>query len=104
MIARFNHEVVLSGQEAEAVSERLMAMLKDRGRRQLLVDFGNVKSLSSLMLGKLVQLNRVADSGGVKLALFNLRPDVHGILEVTRLTLILRVYGTEEEALQGMTH
>jgi anti-sigma B factor antagonist len=101
IVARFSREVILSGPEADAIDERLTALLGEVGQRPLLVDFGNVRSLTSFMLGNLVGLNRAADSAGVRLALFNLRPDVREIFEVTRLHLILRLYGSESEALQG---
>jgi anti-anti-sigma factor len=100
-VARFTREVVLSGEEATAAAERLTALLAEVGQRSLLIDFGNVRSLTSFMLGKLVGLSRAAESAGARLALFNLRPDVRGILEVTRLNLLLRLYGSESEALQG---
>jgi anti-anti-sigma factor len=100
-VARFTREVVLSGRAAEAATERLTALLAEPGRRQLLVDFGNVRSLSSLMLGKLVRLSRTAETAGVQLALFNVQPVVREILEVTGLHRIVSLYGSESEALQG---
>jgi anti-anti-sigma factor len=102
VVARFTREAVLSGPEAEAAAERLTALVAAVGPRPLLVDFGQVLSLSSLMLGKLVKLCRTADAAGVRLVLFNLRPDIRDILEVTRLALLLRLYGSEAEALQGL--
>src|SRR5438309_2191271 len=85
VVARFTRELVLSGPVAEAAAERLTALLAESGGGPLLVDFGNVLSLSSFILGKLAGLSRAADSAGVWLALFNLRPDVRGVLEITRL-------------------
>jgi anti-anti-sigma factor len=101
VVVRFRREVVLTGPEAEAAAEQLTALLAEVGQRPLLVDFGNVRSLSSFMLGKLVGLSRAAGSAGARLALFNLRPDVRGILEVTGVNLLLCLYGGEAEALQG---
>jgi anti-sigma B factor antagonist len=77
----------------------LMALMAELGRRPLLVDFGKVRSLTSLMLGKLIGLNRAAESAGARLAIFNLRPDVRDILEVTRLNLVLSIYNDEPDAL-----
>jgi anti-sigma B factor antagonist len=94
-VARFTREIVLAGQLAEAVGDRLAALLAGR----LVVDFANVRSLSSLMLAKLVTLNRAAAG---RLALCNLRPDVREIMEVTRLTVILRIYAGEQDALASV--
>jgi anti-anti-sigma factor len=100
VVARFPQELTLSGPVAEAAADRLMALLAESGQRPLLVDFGNVRSLTSLMIGSLVRLGRTADAQRVRLGLFNLRPEVRSILEVTRLNLLLRLYGDESDALQ----
>lgn len=100
-VARFNREVVLTGQQADAAGTELIALLAGPGPPRLALDFGNVESLSSLMLGKLVQVNRSAETRGGRFVLFNLRPAVREILEVSRLTLILLVYAGEQEAVKS---
>jgi anti-sigma B factor antagonist len=85
VVARFTREVVLSGSQADAAAAELRPLLAEPGQRPLLADFGNVRSLSSMMLGQLTGLNRAADAAGVRLELFNLRPDVREIFKVTRL-------------------
>src|SRR5271166_4671477 len=85
-VARFNREVVISGRLAETVGDQLMDLLAGPARGRVLLDFANVKSLSSLILGKLVLLNRAAEGAGGRLALCNLRPDIYEIMDVTRLT------------------
>jgi len=99
-VARFVPDVVLTGQEAQAIAEHLLALLAEPGRR-LLLDFANVRSLSSLMLGKLVEFKRAAESAGGRVALCSPQPDVRAILELTRLTRVLPVYPGEQEALQS---
>jgi anti-anti-sigma factor len=100
-VARFSSEVTLTGQQAEAVAEELRSLLKDFGSRRLLVDFSNVASLASLMLGKLVNLNREAEAVGGRLALCNLKPVIYEIFDVTRLSKILAIYRSESEALMS---
>jgi anti-sigma B factor antagonist len=101
IIARFTQRLVLSGPVAEVVAKQLMELLPELGSRRLLIDFGNVQSLTSLMLGKLVRLNHATEAAGARLALFNLSPVLREILEVSRMNLILLLYDTEAEALQG---
>lgn len=100
LIARFTREVSLCGEVAETVAERLVSFLSESSR-PLLVDFGNVQSLTSYMLGQLVMLNRKAEAAGKRFALFNLSPYVRQILEVSRLNLILSLYDDESSALRG---
>jgi anti-sigma B factor antagonist len=101
IIARFTRPVSLCGQVADAAAEKLMSLLAETGRRRLLIDFGNVESLTSFMLGKLVTLNRTAESAGRRMALFNVPPYVRQILEVSRLTLLLSLFEDESAALAG---
>ena len=100
VIARFPQEMVLSGTRAEAAGKQLMDLLGESDGR-LLVDFGNVQGLTSLMIGELVKVSRAARAPGKKFALFNLRDDVREILTITGLRDTLGLYGNEQEALQG---
>ena len=100
IVARFTREVVLSGQVAESAAERLQSLLPDLGHRRLLVDFGNVASLTSLMLVKLIRLNQATEAAGGRLALFNVPPIIRDIFDVTRLNLILLLYDDESAALR----
>lgn len=100
-IARFTRQVSLCGQVAEIAAEQLAALLSEPGRQRLLVDFGNVQSLTSFMLGQLVRLNRTAEVNGRRLALFNLSPYVRQTVEVARLDSLLSLYDDESAALRG---
>jgi anti-sigma B factor antagonist len=99
IIARFTRPVSLCGQVADSAAEQLASLLTETGRRRLLIDFGNVESLTSFMLGKLVTLNRKAESAGRRVVLFNVTHYVHQILEVSRLTLLLSLVENESAAL-----
>jgi anti-sigma B factor antagonist len=101
VIARFTRPVSLCGQVAEAAAEQLKSLLTETGRRRLLIDFGNIESLTSFMLGKFVALNRAAESAGKRMALFNVTPYVRQILEVSRLILLLSLFEDESAALAG---
>lgn len=101
LIARFPGSVSLNGPTAGVVSEQLASLLSEEGRQRLLVDFGNVQSLTSFMLGQLVTLNRKAQAGGRRFALFNLAPHVREVLEAARLNLVMSLYADESAALLG---
>jgi anti-sigma B factor antagonist len=101
LIARFTRPVSLCGQVAEDAAGQLVSHLSESGRQRLLVDFGNVQSLTSFMLGKLVMLNRTAEEAGKQLALFNVSLHIWEILDVARLTLLLTIYDDESSALRG---
>ena len=97
-VARFTRELILGGALADAVGEKLAAAL-EANKARLLLDFANVKSLSSTGLAKLISLNRKAESLGGRFALCNLRPEIREIMDVTRLSQLLCIYPAEQEAL-----
>ena len=98
-IVRFLQSLVLTGTTAETVSDHLGRLVEDRNHCRLLLNFGNVQSLTSLMLGKLIALHKLAQAAGGRLAVCALSPDVHQVFEVTRLTEYLAIYPDEPEAL-----
>lgn len=100
LIARFTRQVSLCGEVAEAAAEQLSSLLSEAGRQRLVVDFGNVHTLTSFMLGKLVRLNRTTEASGRRLVLFNLTPYVRQTLEVARLNLLLSLCEDEAAALR----
>lgn len=100
LIARFAQQVSLCGQLAEVVAEQLVSLVSEAGRQPLLVDFGNVQSVTSFMLGQLVRLSRTAKAADRRLALFNLPPHIRQIVEVARLDLLLPLYSDESAALR----
>ena len=101
LIARFPSGVRLTGQLADAVGERLATVLEGTGNR-LLFDFENVRLITSNMLGRLVELNRMADQSGGRIALCNLKPDIAKIFEITKLQQVLAIYDSESEALSSL--
>jgi anti-anti-sigma factor len=98
-VVRFVEPVILTGTAAEAVSDRLGRLVEERNHCRLLLNCGNVQSLTSLMLGKLIALHNRAKAAGGRLALCALSPDVQQIFEVTRLTEYVAIYPDEATAL-----
>jgi anti-anti-sigma factor len=94
-------DLILSGITAEAVSDDLFRLVDGDGRSRLILNFAKVRSLTSLMLGKLITLNKKVQAAGGRLAVCALSPDLQEIFEVTRLSEYLDIYADEQEALQS---
>jgi len=63
--------------------------LSERVRRcEVRLDFGNVHSVSSVILGVLLTFRRKLHDRGATLTLINVRPEVHEIFDVTRLSSV----------------
>jgi anti-sigma B factor antagonist len=101
-IVRFTDHLILTGAIAEAVSEELGRLLHDEGRNRLILNFGNVQSLTSLMLGRLITLNKKIRARGGRLAVCGLSPDLEEIFVVTKLNEYLDMHANEHDALQTL--
>jgi anti-sigma B factor antagonist len=97
-IVRFVHPVILSGTTAEAVSDELCRLVDGEGRFRLILNFGNVRSLTSLMLGKLFTLNKKVQAASGRLAVCDLSPDLQELFEFTRLSTCLEIHADEQNA------
>jgi anti-sigma B factor antagonist len=87
--------------DAEPLFGPLLGLVGDAGRSKLVLSLAPVLFLASASFGKLVSLQRQAVAAGGRLALCELSPGVREILEVTRLSQLLDIYASEEEAVRS---
>lgn len=67
------------------------------------LDFKNIRFLSSQALGVLLTLRRKADAAGVKVALAYVRPELRRVFAVTNLETLFKFHATCEEAIAAFT-
>jgi anti-sigma B factor antagonist len=81
------------------IGEELYRLVDVNGYRQLLLDFTEVKSLSSRMLAILVELNKKVKAAEGRLALCGIDPQIIQVFQVTRLDKVLHIYPDENTAI-----
>lgn len=101
-VVRFRVAEIVKDRTIESIGETLDELLQ-QGRRQLLLDFAEVRGVASLMLGKLVGVARRAEDAGGRVAVCNVHPDVAAVFQSLKLSQLLGIYGSEQEAMQGFT-
>jgi anti-anti-sigma factor len=94
-IVRFPACAFLTEANADDVGAELARLVEGRERPRLSLDLGGFDLLSSIALAKFVALDRRVRSAGGSLTLFNVRPLVRKVFEVTRLDTVLDVRGGE---------
>ena len=88
---------ILHEEEVEALGRALLAMAEMPGQRVVL-SFLGVGHLTSLALGKLIEVyKRLAESGG-ELRLADIDPQIYEVFTITRLDRLFRIFGHEDEA------
>lgn len=101
-VVHFLHRRILTAAAVETLGEQLRSLVERSGRRQLVLNFGNVERLSSAVLGQVVALDRAVRQAGGRLALCGVRPDLSHFLTIIRLDRYLDLYPSEGEALQSL--
>jgi anti-anti-sigma regulatory factor len=99
-VVKFTQPDILDLEVIRVVGEQLLG-LADEGR-QVVLDFGQVKRLSTALVGKVVALHKRLNELGGQLALCQVAPHLREALELLKLPRLVPIYGEEREALEGM--
>ncbi|HJT75621.1 MAG TPA: STAS domain-containing protein, partial [Gemmataceae bacterium] len=83
--------LVLTEDVVATLGRPLEAAAAMAGGRTLVLDFGNVRSLSGAALGTLLRLNRKMRAAGGRLALRDVNAELYAVFELTRLTTLLDI-------------
>jgi len=91
-ITTFTDEKILEEKDIKALQESIMSVIEQAGRINLILDFCNVRFLSSAVLGLLIRISkRVYECDG-QLRLCNINPKIYEVFKITRLTKIFDIY------------
>ena len=80
-VVNFLDRRILDEQSVQAIGEQLFSLVDELGRKQLLLDFGNVESLSGPVLGIMARLNKKVKAAGGRLIACNLDPQIYELLK-----------------------
>jgi anti-sigma B factor antagonist len=104
-VVRFLVDRLLETDEIEHVGDLLYGLVEEHGRKDLLLNFGNVELVGSYLLGKLLGLQRRIKKANGRLALCQIGPNINPIVyeafDICGLTKCFPIYVEEQEALQS---
>ncbi len=102
-IVTFTDEKILEENDIKALQESIMSVIEQAERINLILDFCNVRFLSSAVLGLLIRISkRIYECGG-KLRLCNINPKIHEVFKITRLTKVFDIYKDIESATETLS-
>jgi anti-sigma B factor antagonist len=98
-IVSFTDEKILEEKDINELQESLMSVIESAsGKISLILDFGNVRFLSSAVLGLLIRVSkRIYEQEG-QLRLCSINPKIYEIFRITRLTKTFDIYTDVESA------
>lgn len=100
---RFGEHRILDEATVRLLGEELYAVADRPDCHHLLLNFAGVAGLSSLMVGKLLMLQRKMVSKGGKLKLCEFGPELQDLVSGTKLDQIFDIWESEPDALRAFS-
>jgi anti-sigma B factor antagonist len=98
-VVSFVDTKIVTEENIQEVGDQLYQLVDVEGKKQLLLNFGNVQYLSSAALGKLINLKKKVGAAKGKLKLCCFHPDLLEVFRITRLDQVFEIYAEEQAAL-----
>ncbi|MHC4172125.1 MAG: STAS domain-containing protein [Planctomycetota bacterium] len=103
-IVTFTDERILEEKDINALQESIMSVIESAsGGINLILDFGNVRFLSSAVLGLLIRISKRIYEHDGSLRLCNINPKIYEIFKITRLTKTFDIYKDVESAAEDLS-
>jgi len=102
-IVTFTDEKILEGKDIQALQDSIMSVIEQADGIDLILDFCNVRFLSSAVLGLLIRVSKRVYERDGQLRLCNIDPKIYEIFKITRLTKIFDIYRDVESATKDLS-
>lgn len=101
-ITTFTSESILEEKDIQALRESIMSVIEQAERINLILDFCNVRFLSSAVLGLLIRISKKIYERDGQLRLCNINPKIQEVFKITRLSKIFDIYKDTEDAVESL--
>ncbi len=101
-IVTFVDEKILEEMDIHSLQDSIMSVIEEGGRMNLILDFCNVRFLSSAVLGLLMRISKKVYEQEGQLRLCNISPRVYEIFKITRLNKIFDIYEDVQSATENL--
>lgn len=101
-IVTFTEEKILEDAEIRSLQESVLSVVDQEGATNLILDFKNVRFLSSAVLGVLIRVSKKVHEQGGHLRLCHIAPKIHEIFRITRLTEAFEIHKDRASALKSL--
>ena len=97
-VVRFVQERIIDESDIQQLGEELYSLATNSA---ILLNFEDVKFLSSAALGKLIKLDKKVKENNGKLVMSNIRPEIYDVFTITRLHKVFVIADSQDDALAG---
>ena len=102
-IIAFTDQKILEETKIQALQTSVMSVIEEAERINLILDFRNVRFLSSAVLGLLIRISKKIYERHGQLKLCNINPKIYEIFKITRLTKIFDICDDVKSATETLT-
>lgn len=102
IVATLTDEKILDDIQIQALEGSMMPLIEQNEAIQLVIDFSNVKFLTSSALGLLIRISKKIYEKGGKLRLCAIDAKIMEVFRITRLDKIFEIYPEQDDALVGL--
>lgn len=99
----FSDEKILEDKDIQNLQESIMSVIEQVDKINLILDFGNVRFLSSAVLGLLIRVSKKVYEKDGKLRLCNINSKIYEIFRITRLTKVFDICKDLDESLETLS-
>ena len=89
---------ILDAAIIDQIHQEITKILGETQQRNVILDFREVKFLSSAALGMLILVNKMCKEYKINLKLCNIEPDIAQIFKITGMNKVFAIYKTAEDA------
>src|SRR6516165_3077695 len=98
-VARFTRRSFLAPELVEALAEQMLRLVEESSCCKFVLNFANVETMTTAMVGNIVQLQKKIEDGGGRLALCNVDPFLLEIFKILNLRRVFAIHTDEASAL-----
>jgi anti-sigma B factor antagonist len=98
-VVNFRNQSILDGTVIHRIATELYALVEEQAHRKIILDFTDVRFLSSQMLGTLIALQKKSVLIQGKIVICGLRPDLAKVFKIMKLEKLFAFAADEHEAL-----
>ena len=99
VVVYFTESRILNESTIQHIGEELEKMADRAEWGKLLLNFSDVRFMSSAMLGKLIKLNKKCKNDDIHLKLCGISKDIMQVFKLMRLHKVLNIYADETRAM-----
>ena len=102
VLATLTDDKILDEEQLQALEGSFLPLIDQTPGIQLIIDFSNVKFLTSSVLGLLIRISKKVYEKNGTLRLCSISPKILDVFRITRLDKIFEIHSSVEDAMIGL--